>query len=316
MLAFFRGLLVFLLGAVVGAVALLIFLPTFSVTFSNRPENRAVAKPAPAKPAPIKVEEKPAESVKPAEPVAKVEPEPTKPEEPVATKPPMKETPAEPVAKPEEPVAVKPPMKETPAEPAKPEEPVAVKPVKPAAEEKIDFTLLNGRPIFWPAAVAVTTATSTPLMEKGAKVADLPLDVGTTLQVSKVLGDGALLVRAQGFQFEIDHRLTDFDAVVRKKIQEVVDAGSKVPPPFKSAPVYVPPIAPIPVIPAPAPKPAVTAPAPSTGPSSASPATKPSPTRPSGGSLDDKMNSLFGRRMSDEEKADAKAADKKKAPAK
>ena len=62
--------------------------------------------------------------------------------------------------------------------------------------------------------------------------------------------------------------------------------------------------------------PTATAPAPSTGPSSASPATKPSPTRPSGGSLDDKMNSLFGRRMSDEEKAAAKDADKKKAPAK
>jgi len=274
MLAFFRSLLVFLLGAVVGAVALLIFLPTFSVTFSNRPDNRAGAKPAAVKPAPVKVVEKP------AEPVAKVE-----------------EKPAE------------------PAEPAKPEEPVAVKPVKPAAEEKLDFTLLNGRPIFWPAAVVVTTATSTPLMEKGAKVADIPLDVGTTLQVSKVLGDGALLVRAQGMQFEIDYRLTDFDAIVRKKIQDVIDAGSKVPPPFKSAPVYVPPIAPMPVVPPPPVKPAPVAP-PATGPSSTSPATKPSPTRPSGGSLDDKMNSLFGRRMSDEEKADAKAAEKKKAPAK
>jgi len=274
MLAFFRSLLVFLLGAVVGAVALLIFLPTFSVTFSNRPDNRAGAKPAAVKPAPVRVVEKP------AEPVAKVE-----------------EKPAE------------------PAEPAKPEEPVAVKPVKPAAEEKLDFTLLNGRPIFWPAAVVVTTATSTPLMEKGAKVADIPLDVGTTLQVSKVLGDGALLVRAQGMQFEIDYRLTDFDAIVRKKIQDVIDAGSKVPPPFKSAPVYVPPIAPMPVVPPPPVKPAPVAP-PATGPSSTSPATKPSPTRPSGGSLDDKMNSLFGRRMSDEEKADAKAAEKKKAPAK
>lgn len=300
MLVFFRSLLVFLLGAVVGAVALLIFLPTFSVTFSNRPDNRGVAKPAPVKPAPVKVEEKPAEPIKPAEPVAKVEEKPAEPAEPT---------------KPEEPVAVKPPMKETPAEPAKPEEPVAVKPVKPAAEEKIDFTLLNGRPIFWPAAVVVTTATSTPLMEKGAKVADIPLDVGTTLQVSKVLGDGALLVRAQGMQFEIDYRLTDFDAVVRKKIQDVVDAGSKVPPPFKSAPVYVPPIAPMPVVPPQPVKPAPVAP-PATGPSSTSPATKPSPTRPSGGSLDDKMNSLFGRRMSDEEKADAKAAEKKKAPAK
>jgi hypothetical protein len=323
MLAFFRGLLVFLLGAVVGAVAILLFLPTFSVTFSNRPENRGVAKTTPAKPVvPSKVAEKPAEPAKPAEPVAKVDDkpaEPAKPEEPVAVKPPMKETPAEP-AKPEEPVAVKPPMKETPAEPVakvddKPAEPA--KPTKPAVEEKIDFTLLNGRPIFWPAAVAVTTATSTPLIETGAKVADIPLDVGTTLQISKVLGDGALLVRAQGLQFEIDHRLTDFDAVVRKKIQEVIDAGSKVPPPFKSAPAYIPPIAPLPVIPAP--KPTVTAPTPpptSTGPSSTSPATKPSPTRPSGGSLDDKMNSLFGRRMSEEEKAEAKAAEKKKPAAK
>ncbi|NBP46430.1 MAG: hypothetical protein EBU72_14680, partial [Betaproteobacteria bacterium] len=235
MLAFFRGLLVFLLGAVFGAVGILLFLPTFSVTFSNRPENRAVAKVAPAKPAtPAKVEPKPAEPTKPAEPVAKVDEKPAEPakvEEPVAAKPPMKETPAEP-AKVEEPVAAKPPMKEAPAEPVakvdeKPAEPA--KPAKPAVEEKIDFTLLNGRPLFWPAAVAVTTATSTPLIEKGVKVADLPLDVGTTLQISKVLGDGALVVRAQGFQFEIDHRLTDFDAVVRKKIQEVIDAGSKVP---------------------------------------------------------------------------------------
>ena len=295
MLAFVRGLLVFLLGAVFGAVGILLFLPTFSVTVNNHPDNRpvAVAKAVPVKPA------------EPAEPVAKVEEKPAEPaktEEPVA-KTPMKETAAEP-AKPVEPVAK---VEEKPAEP--------VKAAKPASDEKLDFTLLNGRPLFWPAAVAVTTATSTPLMEKGAKVADIPLDVGTTLQISKVLGDGALLVRAQGLQFEIDHRLTDFDAVVRKKIQEVIDAGSKVPPPFKSAPVYVAPIAPIPVIPAP--KPPVTPPAPSTGGSSASPATKPSPTRPAGASLDDKMNSLFGRKMSEEEKADAKAAtEKKKTPAK
>jgi len=301
MLAFVRGLLVFLLGAVFGAVGILLFLPTFSVTVNNHPDNRpvAVVKAEPVKPA------------EPEKPVAKVE---EKPAEPVAK---VEEKPAEP-AKTEEPVA-KTPMKEIAAEPAKPAEPVAkveekpaepVKAAKPASDEKLDFTLLNGRPLFWPAAVAVTTATSTPLMEKGAKVADIPLDVGTTLQISKVLGDGALLVRAQGLQFEIDHRLTDFDAVVRKKIQEVIDAGSKVPPPFKSAPVYVAPIAPIPVIPAP--KPPVTAPAPSTGGSSASPATKPSPTRPPGASLDDKMNSLFGRKMSEEEKADAKAATEKK----
>lgn len=319
MLAFFRGLLVFLLGAVVGAVGILLFLPTFSVTLSNHPHNRpvAAAKVEPAKVVAPAEPAKPAEPIKPAEPVAKVE---DKPAEPVAK---TEDKPAEP-AKVEEPVA-KAPMKEAAAETAKPAEPVAktedkpaepAKPAKSTTEEKIDFTLLNGRPVFWPAAVAVTTATSTPLIEKGVKVADIPLDVGTTLQVSKVLGDGALLVRAQGLQFEIDHRLTDFDAVVRKKIQEVIDAGGKIPPPFKSAPVYVAPIAPIPVIPAPAPKPAAVTPAPATGGASASPATKPSPTRPSGGSLDDKMNSLFGRRMSEEEKADAKAADKKKTPAK
>lgn len=317
MLAFFRGLLVFLLGAVFGAVGILLFLPTFSVTFSNRPENRVVAKVAPAKPAtPVKVEAKPAEPVakvdeKPAEPVAKVD---EKPAEPVAK---VDEKPAEP-AKPEEPVAAKPPMKEAPAEPVAKVEEKPAEPAKPAkaAEEKIDFTLLNGRPIFWPASVTVTTATSTPLVEKGVKVADIPLDVGSTLQISKVLGDGALLVRAQGLQFEIDNRLTDFDSAVRKKIQEVIDAGSKVPPPFKSAPVYVPPIAPPLVVPPPKPAAVTPAPAPATGPSSGAPVTKPSPTRPSGASLDDKMNSLFGRRMSDEEKAAAKDSEKKKTPAK
>ena len=114
MLVFFRHLMVFLLGALVGAVAILFFLPTFSATFSNA-SNGAVAN--------VK------EPAKPAEPVAKVE-EPAKPAEPVAkTEEPAK--PTEPVAKVEEPAK---PAEEAPPEPAAaPETTPAVPGAEPAA---------------------------------------------------------------------------------------------------------------------------------------------------------------------------------------
>lgn len=305
MLAFIRYLMVFLLGGIAGAVAILFFLPTFSATFTNGPAgSRPVAKvEEPAKPA-EPVASKVVEPTKPAEPVAKVE-EPAKPAEPVAkVEEPAK--PAEPVAKVEEPAKPAEPAKPMTEEPAKPAEPVAKTPSKGDADKKLDYAALNARPIFWPPSVLVTTATSTALMEKGKKIADIPLDVGAVLQVSKVLGDGTLEVRAQGMKFEIDNKLTDFDAGVRRKIAELADKGSTVPPPYKGEKPYIPPIAPLPTAPAPVvktpdPAPAVTQPAPTT---TTAPTTKPAPrTRDN---LDDKMNSLFGRKMSDEEKADAK----------
>ena len=150
MLAFFRHLMVFLLGALVGAVAILFFLPTFSATFTNTSMG-AVAK----------VEE----PAKPAEPVAKVE-EPAKPAEPVAkVEEPAK--PAEPVAKVEEPAKPAEPSKPMVDDAAKAAEVAAKADPKPKADsnQKLDYTALNARPIFWPPSVLVTTATSSALME-------------------------------------------------------------------------------------------------------------------------------------------------------
>jgi hypothetical protein len=290
--------MVFLLGALVGAVAILFFLPTFSATFSNVPSGAVGAVVAPTKPAePVAKVEEPA---KPAEPVAKVE-EPAKPAEPVAkVEEPAK--PAEPVAKVEEPAKPAEPAKPMTEEPAKSTDAVAKVEPKPKtdANQKLDYTALNARPIFWPPSVLVTTATSTSLMEKGKKVADIPLADGDVLQVSKVLGDGTLEVRAQGLKFEIDQKLTDFEAGVRRKIAELADRGSTIPAPYKTDRPYVPPIAPLPTAPVPVEKPTPVA----TEKPTPTPTTKPTP-RPKD-TLDEKMNSLFGRKATPEEAADAK----------
>lgn len=298
MLAFFRHLMVFLLGALVGAVAILFFLPTFSATFTNTSMGAVAKVEEPAKPAePVAKVEEPA---KPAEPVAKVE-EPAKPAEPVAkVEEPAK--PAEPVAKVEEPAK--------PAEPGKPmvDDAAAKAEPKPKADsnQKLDYTALNARPVFWPPSVLVISATSSALMEQGKKVADIPLAEGDVLQISKVLGDGTLEVRAQGLKFEIDQKLTDFEAGVRRKIAELADKGSTIPAPYKTDRPYVPPIAPLPTAPASVEKPTPTV----TEKPSPAPTTKP-PTR-SKDTLDDKMNSLFGRKLTPEESAEAA----KKKPAK
>ncbi len=298
MLAFFRHLMVFLLGALVGAVAILFFLPTFSATFTNTSMVDVAKVEEPAKPAePVAKVEEPA---KPAEPVAKVE-EPAKPAEPVAkVEEPAK--PAEPVAKVEEPAKPAEPAKPMVDEPGKPADPVAKTELKPKADsgQKLDYTALNARPIFWPPSVLVTTATSAALMEKGKKVADIPLAEADVLQISKVLGDGTLEVRAQGLKFEIDQKLTDFEAGVRRKIAELADKGSTIPAPYKTDRPYVPPIAPLPTAPAPVEKPTPSV----TEKPTPAPTTKP-PTR-SKDTLDDKMNSLFGRKLTPEESADAK----------
>jgi hypothetical protein len=304
MLAFFRHLMVFLLGALVGAVAILFFLPTFSATFTNTSMGAVAKVEEPAKPAePVAKVEEPA---KPAEPVAKVE-EPAKPTEPVAkVEEPAK--PAEPLAKVEEPAKPAEPGKPMVDDAAKAAEAVAKIEPKPKADsnQKLDYTALNARPVFWPPSVLVTTATSAALMEKGKKVADIPLAEADVLQISKVLGDGTLEVRAQGLKFEIDQKLTDFEAGVRRKIAELADKGSTIPAPYKTDRPYVPPIAPLPTAPAPVEKPT---PAVTEKPTPA-PTTKP-PTR-SKDTLDDKMNSLFGRKLTPEESAEAA----KKKPAK
>ncbi|MCE2684838.1 MAG: hypothetical protein LW857_06710, partial [Verrucomicrobiae bacterium] len=123
---------------------------------------------------------------------------------------------------------------------------------------------------------------------------------GDVLQVSKVLGDGTLEVRAQGLKFEIDQKLTDFEAGVRRKIAELADRGSTIPAPYKTDRPYVPPIAPLPTAPVRVEKPTPVV----TEKPTPTPTTKPTP-RPKD-TLDEKMNSLFGRKATPEEAADAK----------
>lgn len=127
--------------------------------------------------------------------------------------------------------------------------PVSVAPA--AAEPSIDFKAISEYLILWPTAVTVKTATTVPVMVDGKKVQDLALDVGTVLQVSKVLADGSLEVRAKGAKFEIKSALTDFSVELGKRVSELVAKGVKVDSPFAASPVAMTPTAPADVTPAP-----------------------------------------------------------------
>jgi hypothetical protein len=196
MAAFFRGLLLFLFGAIVGAGGILFFTPSFNVVVSR---SESVAKP-------IEIAVASAPAAISAVPV----------------------TPAVPVA-----------VVASPAVPTKPVMVAEVKPAAPtatvapaAAEPAIDFKSISEYLILWPNAVTVKTATTVPVMVDGKKVQDLPLEVGTTLQVSKVLADGSLEVRAKGAKFEIKSTLTDFSVELGKRVSELVAKGVKVDAPF------------------------------------------------------------------------------------
>jgi 2-oxoglutarate dehydrogenase E2 component (dihydrolipoamide succinyltransferase) len=214
MAAFFRGLLVFLFGAIVGAGGILFFTPSFNVIVS-----RSGSVP---KPIEVAVAQAPA-----ALPVL-----------PVATKatPPPAPAPA-------------------PASTAVAAAPVAAAPAAPvalaASEPAIDFKSISEHLILWPTSVTVKTATTVPVMADGKKVQDLALDVGTILQVSKVLADGSLEARAKGAKFEIKSTLTDFSAELGKRVSELVAKGVKIDSPFASAAVAMTPVAAPAVTPAP-----------------------------------------------------------------
>ena len=211
MAAFFRGLLVFLFGAIVGAGGILFFTPSFNVIVS-----RSGSVP---KPIEVAVAQAPA-----ALPVV-----------PVATKatPPPAPAPA-------------------PASTAVAAAPVAAAPVALAATEPaIDFKSISEHLILWPTSVTVKTATTVPVMADGKKVQDLALDVGTLLQVSKVLADGSLEARAKGAKFEIKSTLTDFSVELGKRVSELVAKGVKIDSPFAPAPVAMTPVAAPAVTPAP-----------------------------------------------------------------
>ena len=192
MAVFFRGLLIFLFGAIVGAGGILFFTPSFNVVVS-RSESAA---------RPIEV------AVASAPVVAPVVPAAPKVTTPVAT-----------------------PAPATVA--AAPSPPTATAPI--ATEPAIDFKSISEHLILWPTAVSVKTATAVPVIVDGKKVQDLVLEVGTVLQVSKVLADGSLEVRAKGAKFEIKSTLTDFSVELGKRVSELVAKGTKFDSPFAAA---------------------------------------------------------------------------------
>ena len=210
MAAFFRGLLLFLVGAIVGAGGVLFFTPSFHVVVSRSP---AAAQP-------IEVAAAPAPLVAPVVPAA------PKAAASVAIPAPSA-------------VAVTP----APAALAAPAAPAA-------AEPTIDFKSISEHLILWPNSVTVKTATTVPVMADGKKLQDLSLDVGTVLQVSKVLADGSLEARAKGAKFEIKSSLTDFSVELGKRVSELVAKGVKIDSPFAVAAVVAPVTAPVAMTPA------------------------------------------------------------------
>lgn len=217
MTAFFRGLLLFLFGALFGAAGILFLTPSFQVDVRRgdtaiKPLDLGprVAQPTPA-PAPVAAA-------------------------PAAPKP----TAAAPV------VAVK---------PAAPASPAA--PTSPAAEPPLDFAAISRHLILWPTAVTVKTPTTVAVNAEGQKPQDLALEVGTVLQLTRVLPDGKLEVRAKGAKFEIKSTFTDFAVELGKRVSELVAKGTKFDSPYPTA---APAVAAVPATPAPSAAPAAAAP--------------------------------------------------------
>ena len=139
---------------------------------------------------------------------------------------------------------------------AKPAVVEVAKPVPTAiasAVPALDFKSISEHLILWPNSVTVTTATTAAVFVDGKKVQDLALEAGTVLQLSKVLADGSLEVRAKGAKFEIKSAQTDFKAELGKRVAELVAKGTKIDSSFvTSSTVAVAPVV-TPVAPAPAP---------------------------------------------------------------
>jgi len=190
MATFFRGLLLFLFGALVGAGGILFFTPTFNVAVSRNP---GALKPVEFTPA--------------AAPVTAVAKAPSPAPTPVVA-----------------------PVKVAVAEVTKPVTTTA------SAEPVLDFKSIAEHLILWPNSVSVTSATVVPVLADGKKVQDLALEVGTVLQLSKVLSDGSLEVRAKGAKFEIKSAQTDFSTELGKRVADLVAKGTKIDSPFLVSP--------------------------------------------------------------------------------
>jgi len=202
MAAFFRGFLLFFFGAVAGGAGVLFFSPSFNVVVSRGPD---AEKPV-------------AHAVAPAPVVVPVSPKAAEPVAPVAVAVASTPAPAPVVAAP------------APA-PA-----TAIPDTTAAAEPALDFKSISEHLILWPNSVTVKAATIVPVMANGQKVQDLALEAGAILQLSKVLADGTLEVRAKGAKFEIKSALTDFRVELGKRVSELVAKGTKIDVPFPVAP--------------------------------------------------------------------------------
>jgi hypothetical protein len=218
MAAFFRGLLLFLFGALAGAAGILFLTPSFQVDIRRgdtaiKPVDLGtrVAQPTPA---PV---------VPPPAPTKAAAPTPV-----VAVKP---SAPA--------PAAVS-----------------SVAPA--TAEPSLDFAAISRHLILWPTAVTVKTPTTVTVNVEGQKPQDLALEAGAVLQLTRVLPTGQLEVRAKGAKFEIKSTFTDFAAELGKRVSELVAKGTKFDSPYPTTvasvaaePAPVAPVAAAPVVVAP-----------------------------------------------------------------
>jgi hypothetical protein len=190
--------IIFLLGTAIGALGMLVVQPTFTCVLTNVPANTHTIKST-----------------------ATIE-------SPVSVLPPLKkedEAPAPVVIKEEEITPI-----DTTAK-IETKDTVLEKSLTDNLP-KLDFTAINERPNLWPSSVKVVVNTLVPLLEKNKKIADMPLSIGDTLQVSKVYGDGKLEVRAKNLKFEIDSNLTNFEIQIREKIKELAAQGNGFIPPY------------------------------------------------------------------------------------
>jgi pyruvate dehydrogenase E2 component (dihydrolipoamide acetyltransferase) len=196
MAAFFRGLLLFLFGAIAGAAGILFLTPSFQVDV--RRGNTAIK--------PLELGTSVAQPT--SAPVAA---------EPVASKPAAPAPTSVATAKPAVPVA--------PATSAAPA----------ATEPSLDFAAISRHLILWPTAITVKTPTTVAVNVEGQKPQDLALEAGAILQLTRVLPTGQLEVRAKGAKFEIKSTSTDFAAELGKRVTELVAKGTKFDSPYPTA---------------------------------------------------------------------------------
>ena len=199
MAAFFRGLLLFLFGALAGAAGILFLTPSFQVDVRRgdtaiKPIDLGtrVAQPTPA-PAPVA-----ATPATPAPAAVTPAPAPTKTAATTVT-------------------------------------PAPAPAATPSTEPSLDFAAISRHLILWPTAVTVKTPTTVAVNVEGQKPRDLALEAGAVLQLTRVLPTGQLEVRAKGEKFEIKSTFTDFSAELGKRVSELVAKGTKFDSPYPAA---------------------------------------------------------------------------------